>query len=107
MNPTIASTCASGRPGPPAPGAARGGPRGRARGGDAGAGLGDELDDRLDRLVLVAEALERPRDRLVDDLHGPAADQLLVLDQREVRLDAGRVAVHHAARRPGGGRPGS
>ena len=43
------------------------------------------------------------RDRLVDDLHGAAADELLELDQREVRLHAGRVAVHHEADRPGRG----
>ena len=49
----------------------------------------------------VAELLQRPRDRLVDDLHRPAADELLELDQREVRLDAGRVAVHHETDGPG------
>ena len=47
--------------------------------------------------MLVAEALQRPRDRLVDDLHGAAADQLLELHQRQVRLDTGGVAVHHEA----------
>src|ERR671928_190485 len=30
-----------------------------------------------------------------------AADQALRLDEREVRLDPGRVAVHHEADRPG------
>ena len=45
----------------------------------------------------VAELLQRHRHRLVDDLHHPAADQLLVLDQRDVGLDAGGVAVHHEA----------
>jgi hypothetical protein len=59
--------------------------------------LGDVLDDRLDRLLGVAEVLQRPRHRLVDDLHRAAADQLLELDQREVGLDAGGVAVHHEA----------
>ncbi len=59
--------------------------------------LGDELHDRLDGLPGVAEVLQRPRDRLVDDLHRPTADQLLELDQREVGLDARRVAVHHEA----------
>ena len=49
----------------------------------------------------VAEPLQRHRHRLVDDLHQPAADQLLVLDQRDVRLDAGGVAVHHEADRAG------
>ena len=59
--------------------------------------LGDELDDRLDLLLLVAQLAQRPRDRLVHDLHRTAADELLELDQREVRLDAGGVAVHHEA----------
>jgi CDP-glycerol glycerophosphotransferase len=57
--------------------------------------LGDVLGDRLDLLGLVAENLERPRHCLVDDLHGPAADQLLELHQRQVRLDSRGVAVHH------------
>src|SRR5205814_2963119 len=37
------------------------------------------------------------------DLQHAAADQLLVLDQGDVRLDAGGVAVHHESDRPGGG----
>ena len=59
------------------------------------------LDDLLDLLLVVAELLERHRHGLVDDLHHAAADQLLVLDQRDVRLDAGGVAVHHEADRAG------
>ena len=59
--------------------------------------LVDVLDDVVDLGGGVAEPLERHRDRLVDDLHHAAADQLLVLDQRDVRLDAGGVAVHHEA----------
>ena len=50
---------------------------------------------------VVAELVERPRHRLVDELHGPAADELLRLDQRELGLDAGRVAVHHQPDRAG------
>ena len=49
----------------------------------------------------VAELLERHRHGVVDDLHQPAADELLVLDERDVRLDAGRVAIHHEADRAG------
>ena len=69
-----------------------------------------------DRVVLVDVALdlghlglrvtqgpERHRHRLVDDRHRAAADQLLELDQREVRLDPGRVAVHQEADRSGRG----
>ena len=63
--------------------------------------LGHVLDDRLDLLLLVAQRDQRARHRLVDDLHRAAADQLLELDQRQVRLDAGRVAVHHEADRAG------
>ena len=63
--------------------------------------LGDVGDDALHLIIGVAEAAKRPRDRLVDDLHGPAAHQLLGLDQREVRLDARGVAIHHQADRPG------
>ena len=59
--------------------------------------LGDVLGDRLDLLVLVAEVLQRPRHGLVDDLHRAAADQLLELDQGEVRLDTSGVTVHHEA----------
>ncbi len=63
--------------------------------------LVDVGDDLLDLLVVVAERLQRQRHRLVDDRHLAAADQLLELDQREVRLDAGRVAVHQEADRAG------
>jgi hypothetical protein len=65
--------------------------------------LGDVLGDRLDLLGLVAEVLQGAGHRLVDDLHGATADQLLELDQRQVRLDAGGVAVHHQADGAGGG----
>ena len=50
----------------------------------------------------VAQAPERERDGLVDDLDRSAADELLVLDEREVRLDTRRVTVHHEADRAGG-----
>ncbi len=63
--------------------------------------LVDVGDDLLDLLVAVAERLQRERHRAVDDRHLPAADELLELDEREVRLDAGRVAVHQEGDRPG------
>ena len=56
--------------------------------------------DLLDLLVGVAERLQRHRDRAVDDRHLPAADELLELHEREVGLDAGRVAVHEERDRP-------
>src|SRR3712207_9083465 len=41
------------------------------------------------------------RDGLVDDLEVAAADEALVLDERDVRLNARRVAVHHEGDRAG------
>ncbi|CAB4947429.1 unannotated protein [freshwater metagenome] len=64
--------------------------------------LGDVLDDRLDGLLGVAEAAQRTRDGLVDDLHRSAADELLELHEGEVRLDPGGVAIHHEADGAGG-----
>ncbi|CAB4880275.1 unannotated protein [freshwater metagenome] len=64
--------------------------------------LTDVFDDRFHRLFGVAHPSKGPRNRLVHDLHGPAADQLLELHEREVRLDARRVAVHHETDRSGG-----
>jgi hypothetical protein len=43
---------------------------------------------------------KRTRDRLVDDRHRSAADELLRLHEAEVGLDAGRVAVHEERDRP-------
>ena len=63
--------------------------------------LVDVGDDVLGLLDPVAQLGQRPRHRLVDDRHGAAADQLLGLDQTEVGLDAGRVAVHQQADGPG------
>ena len=56
--------------------------------------------DLLDLLVGVAERAQRHRDRAVDDRHLAAADELLELDEREVGLDARRVAVHEERDRP-------
>jgi hypothetical protein len=38
---------------------------------------------------------------VIDDLQESAADELFVLDERDVGLDAGRVAVHHEGDRAG------
>ena len=67
-----------------------------------GAGGVDVADDGVGLVAGVAELEERGRDRVVHDLDHAAADQLLVLDEREVRLDAGCVAVHHEADGAGG-----
>ena len=67
-----------------------------------GAGGVDVGDDGLDVGVGVAELEERAGDGVVDDLDHAAADELLVLDEGEVGLDAGGVAVHHEADGAGG-----
>ena len=53
------------------------------------------------RASRVAERSERLGHRLVDDLEVAAAGELLELHEREVGLDAGRVAVHQEADRAG------
>jgi hypothetical protein len=58
-------------------------------------------DDRVDLALGVAERLERLGHHAVDDLEVAAAGQLLELHQREVGLDAGRVAIHDQADRAG------
>ena len=45
----------------------------------------------------VAERAQCGGHRLVDDLEVAAAGELLEFDQREIRLDAGGVAIHHEA----------
>ena len=60
-------------------------------------------DDVVDLAVGVAEPMQGAGHRLVDDLEVAAAGELLELDQREVGLDAGRVAVHDQADRAGRG----
>jgi hypothetical protein len=51
--------------------------------------------------LAIAEPLERVRHALIHDLEVAAACQLLELDEREVGLDPGRVAVHQQADRTG------
>ena len=51
--------------------------------------------------LVVAEGGQRPLDVGVDELHVAAADQRLVADEADRRLDAGRLGVHHEADRPG------
>ena len=62
-----------------------------------GAGGVDVADDGVGLLVVVAELEQGGGDGVVDDFNHAAADQLLVLDQGEIGLDAGGVAVHHEA----------
>ncbi len=57
----------------------------------------DVGDDLVHLVRRVAESGQGPGHRLVDDGHGAPADQLLGLDQPEIGLDAGGVAVHQQA----------
>ena len=54
-------------------------------------------DDLAGLLRREAHLHQRLRHGVVDDLDHAAADKPLVLDEREVGLDAGRVAIHHEA----------
>ena len=63
--------------------------------------LGDELHDVGALLAGVSQPSEGPRHGLVHDPHGSATHQLLGLHQRQVGLDAGRVAVHQEGDRAG------
>ena len=68
--------------------------------------LVDVFDDVFDLFAVVAQLAQGGGHGAVDDLQQAAANQLLVLDEREVGLDAGGVAVHHQPNRPGGGEDG-
>ena len=59
----------------------------------------DVRNDRIRLLVGVTKLKESRRDGVVDDLNHPAANQFLVLHQREIGLDAGSVAIHHESNR--------
>ena len=58
-------------------------------------------DDVGDLLLVIAERAQGLGHGAVDDLEIAAARELLELDQREVGLDAGRVAIHDEADRAG------
>ena len=62
-----------------------------------GAGRIDMVDNLLGLLGRVAELDQRLRHGVVDDLDHAAADQFLVLHQRQIGLDAGGIAIHHEA----------
>ena len=71
-----------------------------------GAGGVDVADDGVGLVAGVAELEERGGHGVVHDLDHAAADQLLVLHEREIGLDAGGVAVHHEADGAGGSEHG-
>ena len=54
----------------------------------------DVSDDAVDLIRVVAEFLERWLDGLIDNFQHAAAREQFVFHQRDVRFDAGRVAVH-------------
>ena len=56
--------------------------------------------------LAIAQGAQRLGHGAVDDLEIAAARELLEFHQREIRLDAGRVAIHHEADRAGGGDDG-
>ena len=72
------------------------------RGALDGLALVDVGEDVLDLLRAVAELAQGGRDGLVDDLEEALADELLVLDEGDVGLDAGGIAIHHERDRAGG-----
>ena len=55
------------------------------------------VEDAANHGFIVTQCAKRHRDGSVDDLEHPAAGELLVLHQRDVGLDAGRVAIHQEA----------
>ena len=67
-----------------------------------GAGRVNVGDDGVHFFIVVAELEERRGHGVVDDLDHAAADQLLVLDEGQVGLNAGGVAIHHEADGAGG-----
>ena len=65
--------------------------------------LVDVGDDRVHLGGRVSELAQGGRHGLVDDLEEALAHELLVLDEGDVRLDAGGVAIHHERDGSGGG----
>ena len=51
---------------------------------------------------IVTEFFQRRFDRLIDDFQHAAAGEQFVFYQRDVRFDAGRVAIHQETDRAGG-----
>ena len=68
--------------------------------------LVDVVDDGRRRLGPIAQALQGPGHRPVDDRHGAATDQPLGLDEAQVGFDSRGVAVHEEADGPRRGQDG-
>jgi len=59
------------------------------------------IDNGGNRRIVIAERAQGLRHGAVDDLEIAAAGELLEFDQREIGLNAGRVAIHDEADRAG------
>ena len=64
--------------------------------------LVDVFYDLLDLLDVVSQSFERAGYGVVDDFQKTAPHELLVLDERDIRLDSGGVAIHHERDGTGG-----
>src|SRR5471030_1302933 len=67
---------------------------GRAFNGPRGINV---ANDGVDLVTRVAELPQRQRHGVVDNLDHASAHKLLVLDERQIRLNAGGVTIHHEA----------
>ena len=63
----------------------------------------DVADNRIRLIVIVPQLEKRSRHSLINNLNHPSADQLLVLNQRQIRLYTSSVTIHHEAYGAGGG----
>src|SRR6266404_3088171 len=75
----------------------------RAFGGAVLINVGDDLARLFRRIAKFYHCLGNS---VVDDLDQAAAHKLFIFHEREVGLDAGRVAIHHEANGAGGSKNG-
>ena len=54
-------------------------------------------DDRISLLMRVSQLEQSRRHSIVNNLNHPPTNELLVLNQSQIRLNPRRVAVHHEA----------
>src|SRR5579863_87884 len=62
----------------------------------------DVADNSVSLLVCIPQLEQRCGYSVVNDFDHSSADQLLVLHQSQIRLDAGSVAIHHETDGSGG-----
>ena len=63
----------------------------------------NEADNLVRLLMRIAKFEKGGRDGVIDNFDHPPTHQLLILNQRQVRLHASCIAVHHEAYGSGGG----